>query len=96
MEEKKELLKEAVEKGKEVIKDVDKKAPEVKSLYKKLQDLENKGYQFESETDTEVLVQLISDIYYSDGLEFSQAVQIALNEVVGAYGIVTFCNDEPN
>ena len=58
--------------------------------------LDKKGYQFKSETDTEVLVQLISDIYYSDGLEFSQAVQIALNEVVGAYGIVAFCNDEPN
>jgi glucosamine--fructose-6-phosphate aminotransferase (isomerizing) len=58
--------------------------------------LEKKGYKFESETDTEVLVQLISDIYYSDGLEFSQAVQVALNQVIGAYGIVTFCNDEPD
>jgi len=58
--------------------------------------LEKKGYKFKSETDTEVLVQLISDIYYSDGLEFSQAVQVALNQVIGAYGIVTFCNDEPD
>ena len=58
--------------------------------------LEKKGYKFKSETDTEVLVQLISDIYYSDGLDFSQAVQVGLNQVIGAYGIVTFCNDEPD
>ncbi len=58
--------------------------------------LENKGYTFKSETDTEVLVQLISDIYYADGLDFSQAVQVALNQVIGAYGIVTFCSDDPD
>jgi len=56
----------------------------------------NKGYEFKSETDTEVLVQLISDIYFSDGLPFEQAVQIALAQVVGAYGIVTFCSEEPD
>ena len=56
----------------------------------------NKGFDFTSETDTEVLVQLISEIYYSDGLNFEQAVQSALNQVVGAYGIVAFCSDEPN
>ena len=55
-----------------------------------------KGYEFKSETDTEVLVQLISDIYFSDGLLFEQAVQVALNQVVGAYGIVTFCSEEPD
>ncbi len=57
--------------------------------------LERKGIGFKSDTDTEVLVQLISDIYYSDGIPFEQAVQLALNQVVGAYGIVTFCRDEP-
>ena len=56
----------------------------------------SKGYEFKSETDTEVLVQLISDIYFSDGLLFEQAVQVALNQVVGAYGIVTFCSEEPD
>jgi glucosamine--fructose-6-phosphate aminotransferase (isomerizing) len=56
----------------------------------------NKGYEFKSETDTEVLVQLISDIYFSDGLSFEQAVQVALTQVVGAYGIVTFCSEEPD
>ena len=58
--------------------------------------LSKKGFEFQSETDTEVLVQLISEIYYSDGLNFEQSVQAALNQVVGAYGIVAFCADEPN
>ena len=58
--------------------------------------LTDKGYEFKSETDTEVLVQLISDIYFSDGLLFEQAVQAALNQVIGAYGIVTFCSEEPD
>ena len=55
-----------------------------------------KGFQFKSETDTEALVNLISDIYYADGLNFEQAVEAALNQVVGTYGIVAFCSDEPN
>ena len=54
-----------------------------------------KGYEFQSETDSEVLVQLISDIYFSDGLSFGQAVQVALTQVIGTYGIVTFCSQEP-
>jgi len=58
--------------------------------------LSKKGFEFQSETDTEVLVQLISEIYYSDGLNFEQSIQAALNQVVGAYGIVAFCADEPN
>tara|TARA_B000000475_G_scaffold118936_1_gene96186 strand:+ start:13728 stop:15566 length:1839 start_codon:yes stop_codon:yes gene_type:complete len=58
--------------------------------------LVRKGFQFTSETDTEVLVNLISDIYYADGLNFEQAVEAALNQVVGTYGIVAFCSDEPN
>ena len=54
-----------------------------------------KGFIFKSETDTEVLVNLISDIYYADGLNFEQAVEAALNQVIGTYGIVAFCSDEP-
>ncbi|SVC83064.1 uncharacterized protein METZ01_LOCUS335918, partial [marine metagenome] len=34
--------------------------------------------------------------YYADGLSFEQAVQTALNQVIGTYGIVTMCSDEPN
>ena len=58
--------------------------------------LSKKGFEFKTDTDTEVIVQLISEIYYSDGLNFDQAVQAALSQVVGAYGIVAFCSDEPN
>ena len=57
--------------------------------------LTRKGFKFESETDTEALVNLISDIYYADGLNFEQAVEAALKQVVGTYGIVAFCTDEP-
>ncbi len=57
--------------------------------------LEKKGRSFQSDTDTEVLVQLISDIYESDGLSIEQAVKVALSRVVGAYGIVAMCNKEP-
>ena len=57
--------------------------------------LEKDGATFQSETDSEVLVQLISKIYYTDGLSFPEAVQAALQEVVGAYGIVAICKDEP-
>ena len=55
-----------------------------------------KGFLFKSETDTEALVNLISDIYYADGLNFEQAVQAALKQVIGTYGIVAFCSDEPD
>ena len=57
--------------------------------------LTRKGFKFESETDTEALVNLISDIYYADGLNFEQAVEAALKQVIGTYGIVAFCTDEP-
>ena len=56
----------------------------------------NKGYKFKSETDTEVLPHLISNIYFSDGLSFEQAVQVALTQVVGTFGLVAFCSDEPD
>jgi len=58
--------------------------------------LEKEGVTFQSETDSEVLVQLISKIYYKDGLTFPEAVQAALQKVVGAYGIVVICKDEPD
>ena len=59
--------------------------------------LEIRGYSFASETDTEVLAQLISMIYFSDeSLSFKQAIRLALKEVVGAYGIAGLCSDEPD
>ena len=57
----------------------------------------DKGVLFTSDTDTEVLVQLISLLYYEDEtISFEDAVQAALQEVVGAYGIVALCAHEPD
>ena len=62
------------------------------------QTLIGRGVSFTSDTDTEVLVQLISELYYNNDekIGFESAVKAALQEVVGAYGIVVICSDEPN
>ena len=58
-------------------------------------DLKKKGYTFQSETDTEVLVNLI-EYYYRNAEEATAelAVRLALSKVVGAYGIVVLCKNE--
>ena len=58
--------------------------------------LQEQGVTFGTDTDTEVLVQLIAYLYKKDGISFEQAVQSALQEVVGAYGIAVTCRDEPD
>ena len=60
-------------------------------------DLLKHGYTFKSETDTEVLSNLI-EYYYLSGEEMSSenAVQMALSKVVGAYGIAVLCSKENN
>ena len=55
-----------------------------------------RGYQFESDTDTEVLVNLIEDVMKKEDVKLGKAVQIALNEVVGAYAIVVFDKNNPD
>jgi len=57
--------------------------------------LQQNGVKFSTDTDTESLVQLISKIYYDEKLSFEDAVRAALQMVVGAYGIVVLCKDEP-
>lgn len=59
-------------------------------------ELISRGYAFSSDTDTEVLVQLIEDIYINSKVSADEAVRLALNKVVGAYGIVVICKSEPN
>ena len=54
--------------------------------------LEEKGHVFKSQTDTEVLAMLIGELYDGD---LEKAVQAALREVTGAYGIVVMCEKEP-
>lgn len=55
-----------------------------------------RGYTFKSETDTEVLVNLIEDIQTKEKCKLGKAVQIALNQVVGAYAIAVFDKTKPN
>jgi glucosamine--fructose-6-phosphate aminotransferase (isomerizing) len=64
--------------------------------YAKLKtDLVQHGYTFNSETDTEVLANLIEYFYnQSDEINSEMAVQLALSKVVGAYGIAVLCNTE--
>ena len=58
--------------------------------------LEKKGIEFSSDTDTEVLVQFIGYLYQKEKLSFFDTIKLALKEVVGAYGILVMCEDEPN
>jgi glucosamine--fructose-6-phosphate aminotransferase (isomerizing) len=55
-----------------------------------------RGYVFESDTDTEVLVNLIEEVKKKEGVKLGQAVQIALNQVVGAYAIAVFDKKKPD
>src|SRR5690554_3651450 len=60
------------------------------------QELSNRGYTFYSDTDTEVLVNLIEDIQKNEKVKLGKAVQIALNQVVGAYAIAVLDKKKPN
>ena len=59
-------------------------------------ELINRGYTFSSDTDTEVLVNLIEEIKKNENVKLGKAVQIALNEVVGAYAIAVFDRKKPD
>ena len=54
-----------------------------------------KGYKFKSETDTEVISNLIEDVKRSTKVSFDEAVRLALLEVVGAYAIVVLSTEDP-
>jgi len=59
-------------------------------------ELIKRGYVFHSDTDTEVLVNLIEDVQKKEGLKLGKAVQVALNQVVGAYAIAVFDKNKPD
>ncbi|MBW1295874.1 glutamine--fructose-6-phosphate transaminase (isomerizing) [Aquimarina litoralis] len=59
-------------------------------------ELVNRGYTFTSETDTEVLVNLIEDVKTKENVKLGKAVQIALNQTVGAYAIAVFDKQKPD
>ena len=59
-------------------------------------ELIKRGYIFKSDTDTEVLVNLIEDVKKNEKIKLGKAIQIALNQVVGAYAIAVFDKKKPN
>jgi glucosamine--fructose-6-phosphate aminotransferase (isomerizing) len=60
------------------------------------QELMKRGYTFKSDTDTEVLVNLIEDVKKKENCKLGKAVQIALNQVVGAYAIAVIDVENPD
>lgn len=59
-------------------------------------ELINRGYTFKSDTDTEVLINLIEEVKTKENVKLGKAVQLALNEVVGAYAIAVFDKKKPD
>ncbi|WP_309614456.1 glutamine--fructose-6-phosphate transaminase (isomerizing) [Flavobacterium sp.] len=59
-------------------------------------ELLKRGYTFTSDTDTEVLVNLIEDVKKKEKIKLGKAVQIALNQVVGAYAVCVFDKENPD
>jgi glucosamine--fructose-6-phosphate aminotransferase (isomerizing) len=61
------------------------------------EELSKKGYQFVSQTDTELLAHLVEDLRQQmQGARWAQVVAMALSLVTGAYGVVFLFEDEPN
>ncbi len=60
------------------------------------QELMNRGYVFESDTDTEVLVHLIRDIYQKEKVDLAEAVRLALSNVVGTYALAILSSENPD
>ncbi len=56
--------------------------------------LESRGIKFNSQTDTEVLANLIEHLYLEGDLTAEQAITLALNRVEGTYGLVIICTRE--
>jgi glucosamine--fructose-6-phosphate aminotransferase (isomerizing) len=60
------------------------------------QELINRGYTFKSDTDTEVLINLIEEVKKNENCKLGKAVQVALNQVIGAYAIAVLDIEKPD
>ena len=60
------------------------------------QELIKRGYTFKSDTDTEVLVNLIEDVKKKENCKLGKAVQVARNQVIGAYAIAVIDVEKPD
>jgi glucosamine--fructose-6-phosphate aminotransferase (isomerizing) len=58
--------------------------------------LETRGIVFTSQTDTEVLANLMEHLYLEGDLSAEQAITMALNRVEGTYGLAIICRKEPD
>ncbi|WBX71395.1 glutamine--fructose-6-phosphate transaminase (isomerizing) [Tenacibaculum retecalamus] len=59
-------------------------------------ELISRGYSFKSDTDTEVLINLIEEVKKNEGCKLGKAVQLALTSVIGAYAIAVFDKTKPD
>ncbi|MFM1876984.1 MAG: hypothetical protein RL266_2721 [Bacteroidota bacterium] len=59
-------------------------------------ELIQRGHQFKSDTDTEVLIHLIEDVQENENLPLAEAVRVALTQVIGAYAIAVLDKTDPN
>lgn len=59
-------------------------------------ELEKKGYTFKSDTDTEVFINFIEDIYLNTKASLPEAVRLALGKVIGAYAVGIVSLEDPN
>ena len=60
------------------------------------EELETRGHVFNSDTDTEVLIHLIEEIYKKENVDLLEAVRLALHQVSGAYAIVVMDEEQPD
>ena len=65
----------------------------IENYYSLKKELIEKGHVFKTDTDSEVLVQLIAELYKGD---IEQAVRLALARVKGTYGLAVLCQDDPD
>lgn len=59
-------------------------------------DLQQKGYTFQSDTDTEVFIKFIEDVQINNHCTLEEALRLALHKVIGAYAIVLINKEEPD